>query len=284
MDALSAEQYRRNELSRSAWDLYQPHRDHVTELLLSLVAPGSNPELCILGAGNCNDVDLNRLLSVVRRVHLVDLDADALLAGVAAQHLAGDARIELHGRVDLTGAINQLVDLSPSADPEVVAELASRLANLVPFRLPNRCELVASIGLISQLVELAVKTVGTAHPQFLRLTQALRTQHLRLLFELTKPDGKVMLTSEIVSSDTAPEILREPESQLPQVITQLLNASNFFTGLHPGILLQSLQTDERIASQLKSVRLTTPWLWPFVARTYACCAILAQRQHAPASE
>ncbi len=276
MDTLSEEQFRRNELSRSAWDLYQPHRERVTQLLLQMAPAGKSSELCILGAGNCNDVDLNRLLEVVGRIHLVDLDANSLRGGLAAQQLGDDSHIELHGDVDLTGTFTELAQLSPSSTIETVADLATRLPQLTPFELPGRCDVVASIGLLSQLVELAAKCVGTAHAGFLRLTQALRTQHFRQLFELTKAGGQVLLISEIVSSDTAPEILSVPESQLAALTTRLINANNFFSGLNPGILLQSLQTDERIAPQLQSLQIADPWLWPFVARTYVCCAIMAR--------
>ncbi len=277
MNALSEEQFRRNELSRSAWELYQPHRERVTQLLLNLIEPDARPDVCILGAGNCNDVDLNRVLSRASHIHLVDLDEAALRAGLITQQLTIDSRIRLHGGVDVTGCVSELAGLSPASTSAAVEGVAQRLIEQVPFRLTQRCGVVASVGLISQLVELAVKCVGTSHSQFLRLTQALRTQHLRQLFELTDAGGHILLTSEIVSSDTAPEILQTPEPQLAELTTRLINANNFFTGLHPGILLQSFQADARIAPQLKSLQLTSPWLWPFVARTYACCAIVAQR-------
>ncbi|MDB5389789.1 MAG: hypothetical protein JWM11_5435, partial [Planctomycetaceae bacterium] len=84
MDFISEEQFRRNQESRTGWELYAGHREHVTFLLTQNNSP-LNGRLCVFGAGNCNDLDLHRLRNHFREIHLVDLDADALLAGCQAQ-------------------------------------------------------------------------------------------------------------------------------------------------------------------------------------------------------
>ncbi|MFT5326875.1 MAG: hypothetical protein ACI8P0_004758, partial [Planctomycetaceae bacterium] len=76
---IEAEQRRRNEESRDAWHRYARHRERVTELLLGTVSDTSlecdstrTRRLCLLGAGNCNDVDLKRLAETFDEIHLVD--------------------------------------------------------------------------------------------------------------------------------------------------------------------------------------------------------------------
>ncbi len=60
----------------------------------------------ILGAGNCYDIDLARLLDRFEQVHLIDLDSEAVIHGVAAQQV-DPARVSVHGR-DMTGVADPL--------------------------------------------------------------------------------------------------------------------------------------------------------------------------------
>src|SRR6185295_19591792 len=75
-----------NASSAAAWESYTSQRQRMTELF---TGAGHSPagRLCVLGAGNCNDLDLPALLGAYREVHLVDLDEEALNRGVARQGL-----------------------------------------------------------------------------------------------------------------------------------------------------------------------------------------------------
>ena len=76
-----------NAESRDQWDAFSGHREKVSAIL----GAGADPcpgRLCVLGAGNCNDLDLAALLRAHREVHLVDLDAEALAQGVERQGVA----------------------------------------------------------------------------------------------------------------------------------------------------------------------------------------------------
>ena len=62
------------------WTLYAEHRAHLTDVLLgSTVKAGG--KLCLLGAGHCNDVDLERLAATFAEIHLVDIDAQGARRG-----------------------------------------------------------------------------------------------------------------------------------------------------------------------------------------------------------
>src|SRR5690242_13875342 len=102
MDKLAEVQIRFNAASREEWESYRGHRRVITELLTS--APcGRGGRLGILGAGNCNDLDLGSLLAFYQEVHLFDLDAEALAHGVGRQNASGHAALHLRGGVDVTG-------------------------------------------------------------------------------------------------------------------------------------------------------------------------------------
>jgi hypothetical protein len=283
MDDLSHEQRRRNRESVIGWDSYAPHRDMVTRLILDS-ASDRGETLTVLGAGNCNDLDLKRLAEAFKSVRLVDVDRASVEGGVIRQGLVpGGSTFSVH-EADLSGIFSALAALNETEVSDEQIQKLSRLAEgAQPENLPPPASVVVSTGLITQLVEATIKAVGAAHAAEpgspgVQLIQAVRRRHLRLLSELTQPGGTAILITEVVSSDTAPEICHTPVARLPKVLAGCLAAGNFFTGLHPGILLSDLSSKE-FALEFESVQATAPWLWQFTVRTYAVVAFVAHRGH-----
>jgi hypothetical protein len=271
MTRITEEQFRRNRDARQGWELYANHRAHVTRSLLSSVAT-SDATLCVLGAGNCNDLDLQQLKARFQSIDLVDLDDEALFAGCEQQGVADDPAIRLHGKVDVTGVAQrveswQLAQL-PSADE---INQTARDALLGPLTgVPSRpFDVVASVGLLTQLIEMVDGTLGARHPQFLNLMPAVRLRHLRLLLELTKPGGTAWLLTEVVSSLTCPELLTTSESNLMPVLQRAVAQQNFFTGVNPAIIQRLFQEDPVLKAGVARLEVPLPWLWSFFTRTYA---------------
>src|SRR6478736_4344582 len=92
------EQSRMNRSTRGQWDWYAAHRGRIERLIVPQARGGS---ICVLGAGNCNDLDLCWLTEVYQHVELVDIDPSALQRAVERQGVAGKMR--LRAPVDLTG-------------------------------------------------------------------------------------------------------------------------------------------------------------------------------------
>ena len=85
------------------WDAFRPHRARVTAVLEEQhrrvfqpddISPPWAPKgvLCLLGAGNANDVDLSRLLRRFDMIELVDIDHAAVERG-ATRQLGASARL-----------------------------------------------------------------------------------------------------------------------------------------------------------------------------------------------
>ena len=56
-------QEKANRSTRGHWTYFASHRAEIQKLLVTDVGPPTAARrLCVLGAGNCNDVDLNTLL------------------------------------------------------------------------------------------------------------------------------------------------------------------------------------------------------------------------------
>src|SRR5688572_8797242 len=106
--AQRAEQ-RGNRDVRDLWDRYRTHRERLTAEILTLaVAAEPGGRLCLLGAGNANDLDLEALAGRFDEVHLVDIDPGALARASGRQSAAVRARLRLHAPVDLSGLYHQL--------------------------------------------------------------------------------------------------------------------------------------------------------------------------------
>src|SRR3954464_4774205 len=85
---------------------FDAHRRRLTALLLS-AAPVTAGRLCVLGAGNCFDLDLAALVSRYHEIHLVDIDASALERAFAREEPKTRDRLVLHGAVDISGLMDR---------------------------------------------------------------------------------------------------------------------------------------------------------------------------------
>lgn len=258
-------QVARNTQTRLAWDGYQSHRDHVMQLLCKEAgsAETSKKRLMVLGAGNCNDLDLVQLLQVYREVHLVDLDREALESAVSRQQVTAHPHLHLHAPVNL---------LPDAGDPAAAA-------------LP-KVEVVASICLISQLLEVSIakqsKTL-TDPRQLSETADQLVAQHLRGLGSLALAGGAVWLITDIVSSQTLPELAETSEAGLPGLLRQALQRGNFFLGLHPGRLQQGLaalrsalaidSSEGGGGDGFSEVAVVGPWKWIMGPKAFAVVAM-----------
>lgn len=278
---LIQEQVRRNEAADSAWELYAPHRERVTQLLHNLRMPAAG-RLCLLGAGNLNDVDLTVLSSAFREIVFVDVDADAVRRGLERQGFAEDARFRVVAPVDVSDVFADLAKLpcEPIARESAIDGCLRGLARVPEFasKLQERFDVVASVGLLTQLIDGVLRSVAESHPRSWDLVSAIRLQHLHLLLELTVLGGAVVMVTEVVSSDTCPELPTTPVEGLPELLRREIAARNFFTGTNPAALQHLLRTNVALAEQLASVQFSEPWLWHFVARTYAVYAVILKKR------
>ncbi|MEO0375389.1 MAG: hypothetical protein AAF329_12350 [Cyanobacteria bacterium P01_A01_bin.17] len=262
--------------SRNAWDVFADHRDRVTSLLMQ---GADDSRLCILGAGNCNDLDLQTLVQFHREVHLVDIDTNALDKGVARQNLVNHSRLYLHGGVDLTGMLDQIASWSSDtqvSEADIAAFLDRPICSL--DKIPGPFDIVASTCVLSQLIKILVDAVGEENPQFLALIQAIRMGHLRLLMHLTLSGGTSLLFTDVVSSTSYPALASVPAHNLSQVVSQLIKDGNFFHGVNPAVLVHLLRQDPELSEQVTVIEPIGPWLWDLGPRNYAVVALKLQRR------
>lgn len=273
MNWLVAEQLRRNALRRDAWSDYTIHRAEVSARILA-AARSSTDRLCVLGAGNCDDVDLAALTSSYAELHLVDIDADALRRGLGRLPESYRHAVRLHGGIDLTGCWQQLGNrrrdeaLTSAEIDGVIHCLAARQ----PPAVEQPFDVVASACILSQLIESAVLALGPTHPRLLEVVLALRNNHLNLIARLLAPGGRGLLITDFVSSDTLPSLRDHSEPAWPALLDEISTRGNFFHGLNPRNLLAAIRSDPTPAS-ITSPRITGLWRWKQARRVYAVVAI-----------
>ena len=266
-----------NRASADGWKAFASHRQRVTELLRGSGGPS---RLCVLGAGNCNDLDLQTLARSHREVHLVDLDGDAMVAGVQRQGLAGHPAIRLHGGVDVAAVPQRPGAAIAALARDDIARLADAPAGVVPPRLPGPFDVVASTCLLSQLIDWAVRAIGEGNEHFLAAVQAIRCGHFRLLVALTAASGKAVLIADVVSSDTLPALDAAAPGDLATLLGRAVSRGNFFHGSNPALLASLPGADPVLRGQVAAVDVHPPWLWDLGWRRYAVCAMTLRRRQA----
>lgn len=276
MNALAQAQIANNGATAANWAAFAPHRARVTALLQ---ARGAGSRLCVLGAGNCNDLDLASLSASHAQVHLVDLDAAALTSALERQNPPRREALHLHAPLDVGGHVETLARWRPSRDIAAadVASLANRAAE-VAARLPGPFTLTASLCLLSQLIDGLGVSLGASHPRFAEAVKAVRLGHLRLMAALAAPGGEAMLIADVVSSITCPELAHAPEADLSDLLARALRTRNFFHGMNPAALAVDLASDPVLTAAFAPPRWIKPWIWDLGPRLYLVHAVSLTRR------
>ncbi|MCI0359721.1 MAG: hypothetical protein L0211_14690 [Planctomycetaceae bacterium] len=264
------EQVRRNQATRGAWQRFAPHRRRITDLLTAAVQAAKRPRrLAVLGAGNCNDLDLSALRTQFAAIDLVDCDRDAVLQGIDRQGLAADSAIQAIGPIDLSRWAE--FDSSTSASYQPLP-LPIPQADIVP-----QADVVASLCLLSQILESLALALGASHPRFLELVQQERSSHFRLMIDHLLPGGTGLFATDLVSSDTTPQLVDAKDVALSDLVRTCIECGNFFTGLNPAVIHSLLRTDADVAPKITDVVMVPPWTWDLGPRVYLVYAVRFRR-------
>jgi hypothetical protein len=259
---LIEEQREANESTRSLGRAYREHRAQTTRLALESAKPDGSGTICVLGAGNCLDLDLPCLAERYSAVHLVDLDAAALNAAIASQAPSVRDRLVPHTPVDLSGLLGKLERWARRETTE--AELLSHhreTADALSSQLGAH-DVVVSASCITQMQLSVLHALGDQHQLFDAARHVLAVTHLHTLHALTKPGGRALLITDVLSSEKYAALSELPmdASALP-VLRQLMAAEQMIYIARPGLFHLLHQEDPGLC---KSSRLSAPlaaWLW-----------------------
>ena len=304
---LAVEQ-RNNKDTRDLWSGYTSHRKAMTGMVQagadSLKKP-TLPTLCVLGAGNVNDLSLAELVPCFAGIRLVDFDRQAVEGGIARQAKAAAnsdiaalilKRTSFVGPFDLSGISGLLaigLEKKVLPDKQLQAEfgpLSIRLQETLSRQRPEhvigslgRSDVVVSACLLSQLV----RQVNDVFGQDASASDVLSTQvifnHLQLSLALTKPGGRTLFATDCLRiSDEVSELEHEEDpAQVQRLADQAIQDGKLFTHLVPSDLADGLK-DVRLRRYVASLNRSSFWKWKIdQQKHYLCYAIKATRSSVP---
>ena len=231
-------QQRRNRETQNNWVRSQSHRETVSSHLIS---QGNASLLRCYGAGNCNDLDLQKLSKVFTAIELIDIDSDSMESALVRQNITDKHGVRLLGGIDLS----------------VGAHDAKQLADIT-----------VSSCLFTQLLEQQIDK-QSANAQVL---SDFRATHFDMLIRSTAPAGHIYFITDIVSDLTAPQLSQLPTTQLNGFLSHAVGKRNFFSGTNPFASEEQLLEDPRVAS----TRILDAWIWKLGPRIFAVYGIHAQ--------
>jgi hypothetical protein len=261
--AQQAEQ-RGNREVRDMWERYRSHREQVTAAILAL-SPNPGGRLCLLGAGNANDLELDRLAAHFDEVHLVDIDPGALARASGRQAPAVRERLRSHAPVDLSGLYRRLDHTAESPQRKLppIEELVTAGTAAVVGQLPSGFDVVASCCVLSQMSWALQRLLkpGGADAALPVLEQALVRVHLRTLLGLIRPSGAALLVADLVSTEVYPLDELPADEDLGALVDELAAGHVAYAVCNPHLIRQILRKDATLATTCAPPAQGQAWLW-----------------------
>jgi hypothetical protein len=261
--AAVAEQLSSNESATGHEATFAEHRARLTQEIAARAPASGRGRLCLLGAGNANDVDLDALAAHFGEIHLVDIDPDAVARAVARLPAARRTQMIPHVPVDASGLFHRLERWA--ADPPKLDAfggiVGDAVANVVAA-LPGPFDVVVSCSLLTQLQLVLLQVVGDTHPRFAELREAINRAHVRALGALLAPGGVALLVTDLTNTDIYPPLAETAaDADLGKLMSDALAAGNVIYVAHPGLLSSEMRRDPEL-KQAFAVRFPIgPWLW-----------------------
>ena len=248
------------------------HRARLTEEICARAPPRPPPparraRLCLLGAGNAYDVDLERLAARFDEIHLADLDLESLQRARASAAPEVARRLVLHAPVDLSGVFDELERWAANPpEPARFAAIVDAAVARVVGALPGPFDVVVSCCLLTQLQLSLLQVVGDQNPRFTDLRSLVSRIHVRSLARLLAPAGRALLVSDLTSSDTYPledvgaDVDADPGVLRP-LMEHLLSVGNVIHAAHPGLLSAEIRRQPEWSAAYQVSAPFGPWLW-----------------------
>lgn len=243
------------------FETFRGHREALTRLLAG-ANRGAHERLCVLGAGNAFDLELEQLLTQYAELHLVDIDAAAVARARERVPEGPRSRLLAHAPLDLSGMFQDIerwgrMEVTPQELMDAPAAGAKRIA----AALPGPFDVVASTCLLTQLQLSLLQLLGDTHQLFVALRAFLTLTHLRTLAALTKPGGRALLVTDLCEAAVFPPGRPRNEADLGPLMFELVDKGYVIHSSHPGLIRAALDDDPVLKRCFSDAELSEPWLW-----------------------
>jgi hypothetical protein len=250
-----------NQRAPDNWDRYSQHRRHVMELVS---ANKAGPDLCVFGAGNCSDIDLEELSLSFEQIHLVDLDGEALERARERLPLSVRKKIVLHADVDLSGFLDRLDEYSERfPGPDELGPVAVSAANELVRSIGTTFSTTVSTGVLSQLVFPFHRAWVRTMSEWDDLAATTAAVHLATLAGATRSGGKGVIVVDALSSTELPalgELADRSAIELQSFVRREIDTDHVTLDPDPANLVTQLGSPG-LGALFESLELSDPWLW-----------------------
>jgi hypothetical protein len=255
------EQVRANESGSALRQSFEGHRRKVTALLLER-ARSPEARLCLLGAGNANDVDLEALLGSYAEVHLVDLDPGALERAKRSVPSTLAPKVVTHAPVDVSGVLDKLERWGAMRlTPEELMGHPEATAKAVLAATGGPYDVVASTCLLTQIQRAPVAVLGDAHRLFGAVRHTLSVTHQRVLHALTRPGGTALFVTD-VSADALTSLPEDDASaNLIPLVSLLVQEGNVIQVAQPDLIRAINEDDPVLSRDVVVSPVLDAWFW-----------------------
>ena len=219
--------------------------------------------LCVFAAGNADELDLARLVTHFREVHLVDLDGEALVRARDRQVAAVRSKFVLHEGVDASGLLEHL-DAWGDSFPEraELARVATEAAQSIVHGLGATFPAVMSACALNRFALPFQRAWLTSRSHWTALLSTMRAIHLATLAGAARSGGRCLLAFDVASSRDMPALSeqrnRAPD-ELSEFVHEALDAGTLPLRPDPGTLIAQLASPG-MRALVSEPRLSEPWL------------------------
>ena len=250
-----------NRRDPDTWAGYTSHRARLTRLVAELPRGG---QLCVFGAGNCNDLELEAMSSWFNEIHLVDLDGEALVRARDRQASGVRAQLVLHGDVDCSGLLEHLDDWGDRFPTRAeLGQRAAQAAQGIVRGLGQGFSAVVSACVLSQLAAPFQRSWVTSRSNWGDLLSAISAVHLATLAGSTNSGGNGLLLIDSASSKECPELARQAgksEKELQDFVDGALESGTLMLRPDPYQVLMQLSSPG-LRTMVAEPSLSPPWIW-----------------------
>ena len=241
---------------------FSEHRQRLTSLTLDAAGARPGPSLCVLGAGNCFDLDLEALADRFSSIHLVDLDAGALTRAREQTSAATRARVQLHAPLDLTGFLDRIDRWAGlQVTPEELMAHPARTAEQLRTALSGPFDVVLSSCILSQMQLSVLNVLGDRHRLFHALRLISNLTHWRTLAELTRPGGCALFATDVSSNELHPLDQIAAGADCRPLLENLVKQGKIFDFADPSQIAAQLRDDPALERAFATPDLRDAWVW-----------------------
>jgi len=265
---------------------WMSHRQEINRMIEQAAAvSASGDEVIIMGAGNCDDLDLPYLASRFVSVTLADIDEDAMKTAVARLEPLLQKKMRIVDSFDFT-QLDQIdfyarfQSLLDNQMPSVrmisfLREISSEIGGEMALnRLKGRYSVVISSAVHTQLFYLHTLSLFAVYAKLYAKTEIkqivegiaqLRDVLLRkyndMLFSLAKSKGTLVVWTDMVLLDKQTDFIWETMYSLANEAERAKYMLRLMVNYGIEAAVFAIQDiDQRLSSEGKLLR---SWLWPF---------------------